>query len=273
MFKEIEAQSSVLSLEAMNGELGLESALSQLPQFIGKVRAFFSDRLGNPLKFNFLGNRRSYFLQRITKTTYTDFKNVTLYVPQGLTCQYLVHSKVLDESVETCLTMEAKVLDPLIQWLGERVGNPSSLASVTSSLKIDEFSTKEFEQHEKQFHACFVTHGKKESEVPYSQAIARQNDWMKVLDGLESMELRMSLDLHRRLMEKMKRTDDLLSTLVRRMEESPDVYRLSPRATSDLAHAVFNTARHLEFYALTKFRLEEYSTAVRDSVEKLSKFV
>lgn len=273
MLTELEAQSNVLSLEAMHNELGLESALSQLPQFISKIRGFFADRLGNPLQFNFLGDRRTKFLKSVEKTTYLDFKNVTLYVPQGLTCQYLEHAKVLDDAVSTCLTMEADVLDPLIKWLGERIGNPSSLASVTSALKIDGFSGKDFEKQEKNYHACFVAHGKKESEVPYQKAIARQNDWAKVLAGLESMELRMSIDLHNRLIEKMKRLDDLLETLVRRMKESPNAYRLSPRATSDLAQTVFSAARRLEFYALTKFRLEEYSVAVKDSIEKLSKFV
>ena len=273
MLKDLKDTSVTLSLEAHCGEASLENALDQLPDFIGQIRSFFTDKIGSPLKINFVGINRFWFNKSIMKTTYTDFKNVTVFVPQGLDTTYLDYQSVLTDAVAASVKLEEAVLDPLIKWLGERLGNPMSLSSSVSALRIPGFAALKIEAIEERIHESFIKTGQKQSEVPYPQAIRRQGDWDTMVKGIESMEMLMTEDYHKRLLEKMRRLDDLLATLVRRVKESPETYKFSSQALADLATTTYTAARHLEFYGLTKYRLEEYSTAVRDSIAKLEVFV
>lgn len=273
MLNELDDLSRVMSLEAFCGDVSLENAFAKLPGYIGQLRTFFTDKIGGPLKLNFTGTNNFTFNKAVQKTTYTDFKNVTLFVPQGLTVPYLQYQSVLEDATACTLKMEESVLDPLIKWLGERLGNPASLSSVSSALKVPGYNAQNIEAIEKAIQKSFVSTGQKQSEVAYPSVIKRQGDWTEITSGIESMELRMSEDFHKRIVEKMHRLDDLLATLVRRIEETPTVYSVSPQTLSDLATVSFSAARHLEFYGLTKYRLEEYSTAVRDSIKKLEVFV
>lgn len=270
MLKDIEETSTMISLEAQCGHESFENAFAKLPGLVDQLRSFLSNKIGDPLSLNFLGMRPHFFIRAIGRTTYLDFKHVTLYVPAGLNVPYLAHQKVLEQSSKHCLDIERDVLDPLTKWLGERVGNPTAFSSVTSTLKAPSGTADKLE---KDYQAQFISNGQKQSEVPYSDAIGRQGDWETVVSGLEAMEKQLSADLHERLLVKMKRLDDLLSTLVRRIEENPESYKFSAPALSDLATHSYAAARQLEFYGLTKYRLQTYATAVRESVKKLEVFV
>lgn len=270
MLKEIEETSSMISLEAYCGTVSFENAFSKLPGFVEQLRSFLGSKLGDALSANFFGNRPQVFIRNIGKTTYTDFKHVMVFVPQGLNVPYLTHQKVLQDACDVCLKIEETTLDPLIKWLGERIGNPSALTSVSSTLKVP---SGEFENIEKAYHDGFIVNGQKQSEVPYMKAIQKQSDWDTIITGVERMEKQLTADFHKRLLDKMARLDNLLSTLVRRIEENPDVFKFSPSALADLATTAYAAARQLEFYGLTKYRLESYSVSIRDTVKKLEVFV
>lgn len=270
MLKEIEETGTLIALEAQCGEISMENAFSKLPEFIAQARSFLGEKIGNPLTMAFAGNRPQDFVRAVSKTTYTDFKMVTVYVPQGMNVPYLTLQKTLQDSAAHCLTIEERALDPLIKWLGERLGNPSALTSVTSSFKIP---SNDVEKLEKAYHDCFIVNGQKQSEIPYQKAISRQGDWNDIVAGVEGFEKQLTSDLHKRLMEKMSRLDDLLATLVRRIQETPEAYKFSSTALADLASTVYATARQLEFYGLTTYRAESYNTAVKDTIKKLQVFV
>lgn len=270
MLKEIEETSSLIALEAHVGNESFQSALSRLPGFLTQLRGFLTGKIGDPLATNFLGMRPVPFIRAIGKTTYTDFKHVNVFVPQGLKVPYLVHQKVLQSACDHCVTIESNTIDPLVKWLGERIGNPSSFASISSALRPPSGAVEKIELA---YHENFVTNGQKQSEVNYMKAIARQADWNEIMDGIDTMERQLTADLHKRFLEKMSRLDDLLATLVRRIEENPDIYKFSSPALADLATHSYAAARELEFYGLMKYRLESYTVAVRDTVKKLEVFV
>lgn len=270
MLKEIEETSNLIALEAHAGNESFQNALGKLPGFITQLRGFLTGKIGDPLVSNFLGNRPAPFIRAIGKTTYTDFKHVNVYVPQGLRVSYLEHQKVLADACTHCVGIEGTTLDPFIKWLGERIGNPASFSSISSALRTP---GGEVEKIEQAYHAGFIVNGQKQSEVSYTKAIARQSDWPAIMDGIDTMERQLTADLHKRFIDKMIRLDDLLATLVRRIEESPEAYKFSAPALSDLATHSYAAARELEFYGLMKYRLESYTVAVRDTVKKLEVFV
>lgn len=275
MLNHLENTSATLSLEARCGEASLESAMSQVPEFIGKLRGFFNDWRGS-LKFTpgvpaFL--KPFDFIKAIQKTTYTDFKQVDVFVPQGLKVPYLTYSAVLLQSTDFLLKTETDFIDPYLKWLGVRLGQPSTLNSVASTLSKAADQTSAMEKIEKAYHECFVSAGQRQGSVSYHQAIGRQADWQPISEQLVSLTTRVNDDLHARLLEKMRRIDELLAALVKRADESPELYKLSPATLSDLVQHAYAAARFFEFYGLTRYRVDEYRSAINDTIKKLEVFV
>lgn len=273
MLNELQRKSIILSLEAQHNAVSLESAFRQLPMFLTQIKTHLSSWSGS-LKFsNFVFNLSdgSAFARKIAKTKYTDFKEVTLFVPQGMNVTYLQYVGALTASVDMILDAEANYIDPYIKWLGERLGRPDTLRSIASSFN-PAFKSDSLDKAQVKIDECFVKAGQKHSEVKYFTAISRQADWPAVSDALTALQTRCGDDLHKRLMGKMAILNDYLTTLTKRIETDKDTYVMSPSALSGLAVGAYTAASILEFYGITRYRIDELAHAVNDSIVKLNKF-
>lgn len=274
MLNELQRKSIILSLEAQHNAVSLESALRQLPMFLTQIKSHLTNWAGS-LKFSnfvFSLSDASVFARKISKTKYTDFKEVTLFVPQGMNVTYLQYAGALSASVDMILDAEANYIDPYIKWLGERLGRPETLRSVVSSFN-PAFKSEAIDKVQSKIDECFVKGGQKHSEVKYFNAIARQADWTAVSEAVTTLQTRCNDEMHKRLMAKMAVLDDYLTTLTKRIEMDKETYNLSPAALSGLAVGAYTAASILEFYAITRYRIDEFAHAVNDSVKKLNKFV
>lgn len=276
MLDQLEETSKVMSLEAHCGGASLESAVARVPSFVDKLKTFFSDWTSS-IKFS--GGSAVFkkpvdFLRAIGKTTYSDFKQVNLFVPQGLRVNYVTYQDKLLAAMTFILKTEEDFIDPYIKWLGVRVGQPTALASTMSGFgDADILKKDKLVEVERAMQECFAPNGQRSSEVPYMSAIGRQGDWTVVSENLTTLTSTLGEDYHKRLMGKMDRIEDLLTTISKRMVESPEVYKLSPTTVAEMVTGAYASAKYFEFYGITRYRVDEFRKSVEDSISKLEVFV
>lgn len=276
MLDQLEETSKVMSLEAHCGSASLESAVAQVPSFVDKLKTFFSD-WASSIKFPGSGvvfKKPVDFLRAIGKTTYTDFKQVNLFVPQGLRVSYVTYADKLLTAMAFILKTEEDFIDPYIKWLGVKLGQPTALASNISGFGDSDILKKDkLTEIERAVQECFTLNGQRNSEVPYMSAIGRQGDWALASDKLITLTSTLNDDYHKRLMSKMDRIEDLLTVISKRMVESPEVYKLSPTTVAEMVTGAYASAKYFEFYGITRYRVDEFRKSVEDSISKLVVFV
>ncbi len=136
MLDKIEKDSRILALESQCGTPSMESVLEYLPKFVGDLTTYFNDWRASMGKTQGLPAMAMPhdFIRAISKTTYTDFRNVNVYIPEGLKVTYLQYGGALDHMAKTLASEEVTLLDHYIKWLGEGVGRPSAFASITGTV-------------------------------------------------------------------------------------------------------------------------------------------
>ena len=270
MLDDLKYQRDVITLESSSGAVALEHAVGRLPDFFSNIRTAFNTYLAEPA-VRLLTPSNAYSMKLFSDNkSYVDLRKMEAYVPPGLSVDYLTYTEVLKDGAKQMQTIRQDVLTPFSAWLASKLGNPSSLAALTVNLKIDGVHLHSVEKLEKRIQSCFNPNVKQESLTTYGAVVRRNADWVLLQKDMEHLNSAFSPDQHREIVELVNRCTSQIDTLMRRMEEEPDVYKISPPAVAALANMCYQIARELEFYGMLRNRIKELSHAIDTTSQKLT---
>ncbi len=263
-------QRDVISLEAVSGEAALGQAIGRLPTFFQEAKAFFGNNIAEPVVDFFARKDLMWVANKTAKHQYSELRPHEVTVPQGMCCDYVTYLRALKSAAQAAATITSNTLVPYNAWLGQKLGNPAALASLTDSLDIKGFKPAEVDVLIKDLNACFATDGRKEVHVTYGQAIRRNTDWVEVANLVTEIEALFAKKDHDELVKQMNSAKMLTDLLIKRLEEDPKTYKASPVTISAIAATTYQIGAHLEFYALVRHRVSETSQALQATKEALT---
>ncbi len=271
MLDQLQYQRDVIALESISGAAALENAINRLPQFLSTVKTTFVNLLASPLETLFSRREKLRVSSKLRTKPYLTLRDLEVQVPAGLATDYLTYAKVLLEAAHSAALLKNNVLQPFASWLGARLGDPSLLASLSANLEVKGFKLNPTDALHKKIFACLRTSGRQEVTAPYGQALRRNADWEELVKIMEEINGLLNNAYHREVVELTHHCIKMTDTLMQRMKEAPEQYRMSPEAVQALATTCYSVGRELEFYGLLRHRVGELSHALTETIKKIDR--
>lgn len=267
----LQTQFETLSVEAQAGEGALQQALTRLPAFFKSVSGKLNDAVIHPIQSLFVSKDLAWAVGVLEKTNYADMRVVMMPCIPGVKVDYLTYVAVLDQATQYAKQIEATYLDPMIAYLASKLNNPDSLRSLAPDPAVEQLNLTTLNQLNKSItHVTDPHHAV--SQEPYGKLIKRNSDWSAVLKHCESIRQGFSQSDQAAFQRKVARLNDLLATLIQRVTQDHDVYKVSGKSLNVLAEKAYFTATAVEFYGLTYRRamvMEHHLIELVASVHKL----
>lgn len=264
MLQSLKHQQEMISLEAMSGENALSKALMRLPGFFKDAREYITSHIGNPLAHIFAKKDLQWTALKINDTSYTQIKDESVPVPPGLKTDYLSYSTTLLQSSIGANEILTRTVLEFERWISKKLGNPSTLASLSQSLPSH--LTMDFETTEKLYTKIsqhFVASNQiQHASVKYEQAFRRNADWIHLLENVDKINKYFTTENHDALKRHVSNIVDMVEKLTQRIEEDSKQYAMSSIGLKRLSETIYHIAREVEIYGILKFKVEELFTAL-----------
>lgn len=276
------------SLEAMNhhhhvvsmaAQVGTTGALltDSMPSFVASVQSFFQNMVKSSPELSVIGEKLFARKLKDRNIQYTDMAKVTLYVPSGLNVSYLEWLKVLEDCADETLSIEARVLDPFLSWVGLLVSDDSRFTSRRVRDGLTEIEFAELDQLKRSIDKCFSRRVK--DERPYGDLLDRNRDWDTVIERSNLLTERTARVRPREIHKKTLQVSEYLDTLSNHLADPDTVERFNNEygklfnrgIVETLADMTYRVAQEIEFFSVYVYYLETTSQAVEDSMEKMRK--
>lgn len=266
----------VVSLAARVGTLDV-LVDEKLPGFVASVRTFFQNVVRSAPKFHVVDNRNLVRNLKDGKVQYTDIAKLSIYVPPGLSCDYLTWLDTLEEAADITLTIEERVLDPFLSWVGLLASDDSRMLSrrVKEGLADTEFAN--LEQIKSDIDQCHDRRGK--DEAPYGDVLSRNKDWDAVIERTNTLNERTARVNPSTIHEKTETLVGYLESLSKALSDPDYVDKLNDEygklfnrdIVQTLSQMTYDVALEIEFFSVYVYYLETTTQAVEDSIAKLRK--
>lgn len=272
MLSQLRLSSQEISLEAASGEAAFSSAVDKLPSFVDRAKAFFEERIKEPLCQLFVKKDLAWMGKQLSKIPYIALRPLTVYVPPGMTGTYLAYVSALEEAAKHVKDVRSGTLSPLNSWLRTNLGRPSGLASVTSSLKISNFDEKIGSGLRASLAELTNEHRGQSVTTTFGKAFDNNAQFTAVVDKLGKLAEQFGDEkAQTQIRDEMAETSELLQKLVARIHADPEKYKLSPTTLTALSQAVHDAASQVDFYGQLAYRVNAAVEALRRTQESLSK--
>ena len=271
MLKSIRIQSETISLEALNGSQVFSAVSRRLPSFFADVKNFVTGLAAEEApRLNLVDSRKVEKL--LAKTNYATLRPVTVYTPIGLKADYLTYLNVLNQAVDISSALIPEILAPFNKWLAIQLTNPSALSSLRSGLDIPDYVVHNISILQKELGKCF-SHGGVNSQYTYGEAVARNADWHAADTLINAMVIKRSSIKATEIVRLVEEVTANLDKLLQRINEEPEVYKLSGVTVDTISKICYNMGVEIEFYSVISYQLQAMQVAFADSCERLEKIL
>ena len=264
---------SLASRVGTTGTLLTES----LPNFVASVQSFFQNMVKSSPEFLVIGEK--LFSQKLaaSKIQYTDMAKVTLYVPSGLAVSYQEWLDVLAGAADAALTIESRVLDPMLTWVGLLTSDDSRFLNRRVKDGLGEIDFADLDKVKKDLAKCFNKRYK--DERPYGELLSRNKDWDTIVGESNLLTERTARVRPSVIYAKTKQLSDYLDTLSKHLSDPSTVEKFDTEfgklfnrgIVSALADMTYRVAQEVEFFSVYVYYLETTAQAIEDSMSKVSK--
>lgn len=275
-FDDLSTTHHTVSLASRVGTTGTLLTES-LPNFVASVQSFFQNMVKSSPEFHVIGEK--LFSQKLTtsKIQYTDMAKVTLYVPSGLAVTYREWLSVLDKCAEVTLTIESRVLDPMLTWVGLLTSDDSRFLNRRVRDGLGDIDFADLDVLKKDIAKCFNKRYK--DERPYGEVLTRNKDWDLVVEESNLLTERTARIRPGVVHEKTKQLSHYLDTLAKHLSDPDTVDKFNDEygklfnrdIISTLADMTYKVAQEVEFFSVYVYYLETTSQSIEDSMAKIKK--
>lgn len=263
---------NLISVEALAG-VNPTAILNRFPQFFSSVlegceKALAGLKPGTGGEFQQAGKE---LLSKLQGKSYSKLGDLKVYAPPGMRGTYLEYIEWLQPAITLAATVPGTVVAPYSRWVASLLSSPTRLSSMNVSMipSVNQEYTSRNSNHA--LSALLDSHRQgKPEHVPYSQALARNNDWGKVFEAVGAMEATMSATKAHDFTEQVADLGHNVNRLVEMIKQEPETYRTSGTVLDKLTHATMDVALAIEYYSAAYYLLRQLETAVLDTKNKLA---
>lgn len=263
-----------ICLEADTTGIGqIVSATSNLLQsYLTNVKGFIQGAItpiGGGSAMAFVPNTK---LDRLlTKTNYVSLSAIHVYVPAGVSCDWVTFLDAVNESQQIVNELVKDTLKPAITYFSQLCATPETLLTIAPSAELAKIKLHEREMTaaKKEIAACYSKHGVETKRV-YGDAFKRNGDWAVVNKRLTDLTTQMATTSPALVVDLVTQLAEILDRLVIRMQQSPDIYRVSGVTSGHMARISMQLGFEVEFYAAHCYLVQTAMAAMADTVKQLS---
>ncbi len=268
----LHAQYSTLALEAQAGESSLRQALTRLPHFFKEVGKSLTEAFSKPFHAVFKAKDLNWAITQLAAVPYPTLRTTVVPCVPGLTTDYLSYIAALDLDAQHAAVLEAKYLNPLIDFLAKKLANPDALRSQAPDLALVAVDLTALNIRTKAM-AGLVDPTNDSASQPYGKLIKRHADWTAIQEHIAHITKVFTQSDHARVAMSVARCNELLGTLIARVSEDPSMYKVSGPTLKLIADAAYATATAVEFYGLTYRRAVVLEAAIHGLVDTTAKLI
>lgn len=206
----------------------------------------------------------------LTKTNYISLSAVHVYVPAGVNKDWGTFIQAVNTSQSIVNVLIADTLKPAIAYFSQLCATPETLLTVAPSAELAKIKLheKEIAVAKKEMAACYSKHGF-ETKVVYGDAFKRNGDWATVNRELAIITTHMTNNSPKLVLDLVNQLCEILDRLVIRMQQSPDVYRVSGVTSANMARIAMQLGFEVEFYAAHCYVVQTAVSAMNDTIQQL----
>jgi len=274
MHTSLRFQHDRICLEADTHGFGqIVSATSNLLQsYLTNVKGFIQGALtplngGSPMAF--VPNTK---LDRLlTKNNYVSLSAVHVFMPAGVTCDWVTYLDAVDASQKIVNELVKDTLKPAIAYFSQLCATPETLLTIAPSAELAKIKLHEREMTaaKKEIAACYSKHGVETKRV-YGDAFKRNGDWSVVNKRLTDLTTQMANTSPELVVDLVSQLAEILDRLVIRMQQSPDIYKVSGVTSGHMARIAMQLGFEVEFYAAHCYLVQTAMAAMSDTIKQLT---
>ena len=267
MLNTIRLQSEAISLEAFNVKASMALVRKMIPNFIQNVTNFLENlTLNEKLAVALVQDSK---LQKLLKDVkYVDVRKMEVYAPQGLKVSYLEYLRALEDSVVMAERLMPNVLVPFSNWLAMKLATPEALGSQRDNNMADQTKDSGLATAKASLERA-VNKANTQQKFLYGKLVQRNSDWSDVVKSTNDLLSRYMATNPKQVREKVEEITTNLNTLIARMEEDPETYKLSGITAAGLAKQCYVMGREVEYYSVVGYLMQELSNTVQHTVQQL----
>lgn len=261
--------SEQISTESMIGDQYLNAFTGRLDTFVKGVSTYLKQAFSKDLKVR-AGFNTLLIHNFTSKYPYTSLAVAELPVPRGLVSDYPTMVEELHKGYKDLVGFATTELPDCVGWLGEMLGEPSKLQSISSS-RSTMLSDKAPKETLQGLLGCFSDSSRVETRPfgslyptvgSYERTGARLNDLALVMNELDLSKLNGYLD----------RADDLMQELAKRItNREPGFERIAGPQLKFMAEMGWRLASRAEALSTLYYHAILAANAYRESYEHLKR--
>lgn len=239
--------------------------------FISNIRGFVNtsnDKLSSTRVSLFMPDKK--LEKEITTRNYTDIRNVTVFIPVGMSSTWLEYLSHLEPGIEIAGLVKQEVLEPLKVYLAFLLSEPERLSNALESMQA-----KKVKLHKDEIAAvkagiaqCFSSKSE-EPMVPYGKVFLRNAEWADTCSKIRTLSDKMAKINTADLVDASDELGKSLDKLYMRMKTEPEVFVMSNITATEISELIFHSAKELEFVAAISTMLQVAEVAIDDTMKKL----
>lgn len=254
----IDITKAVYGINTYSQESLCHSTEGKLPQLFSNLKTFVKEHL----VFNFSKqyiNPRTY-KSFASKYEYKDIHMAKIQVPRGLNVTYLHYITTLNDIQTHIESLVSDVLTPFEKILGQWLTDPKNLRTRRESTQIVQVFNRNVDILKAAYSKCF---SEDDSDFRrYHEMIDRQGDLYTIAHEFNKLKSSAVAIKTKDIVKKVESINDLLDTLIARIEEAPEEYKTSSVTISDLTKICFLVASEVEQYALYQHAVIQLETSL-----------
>lgn len=267
MHNTLRLQSQAIALEAFSVKASLTAVTRLIPNFVKNINTFLSSALSSEAQHIDLVEGRP-MLSQLKSTQYADLRGIQVAGPKGVKGTYLDYLKALEPSVAAAERLLPETLAPFGAWLAIQLANPAQLSSQRGQFAPSSKANK-LEDIKGQV-AAETNAGANQAEYLYGRVVKRNADWDEVLKGTNALVTRYLNTDRRKVLSHVQDIVQNLNTLIERIQANPDEYAMSGISAKTLAEHCYQIGLAVEYYSVTGYLVQAWSTGVQDTVDSLT---
>lgn len=268
MLKNLSLQSDFISMESAAGDAGLQKATGRLPDYLSKVSRFLNESIIMPITAFASGKDLGWLALNANRYSYPDWRSFRMEAPHGFKGSLAEYGKDLVAATELMHKLESEVLAPYMTFVSERLSDPSSMKSLSTTIKVPGMHDVDYARVAKKLETYFPD--KKVSEEPiYSEVIRRQADWVDINNAVQRLSALYGDGHYEAVIKRTRELGDLVNVLADRLTNDKEEFVASPVIVNALSKLTLAVAQQVEFYGILRGRVSEYQESVEASLKQV----
>lgn len=268
MDKSLTIAAEMIGLESMTPSQLVLALPARLPKFMQDVKHYLTSQFST-VKSSFLGATFAMGeTERLIGTSnYYALSQLEIFIPMGLTKDYVGFVACLEANQKVADTLMADVLKPTSFWLGKVLSSPQELLSVRDNHGIQFRKLDELKRHT----AAHFNKVSNQDKCLFGKVFRSNREFLESVTGVNNVTARLAHLDNKSLQAEVDLIVEMMDKLMIRMQQDPNTYQMSGVTAKAMAQIALHLAERVEFYAAHAALVQNTNGTLQLTMDKLKR--